>query len=448
MSDRKKNTHGGSGASEKEPQMTLIPLPDGTYRMCDLKIGDPNKRYWQYNERGHIEWQADGTVVTVPDLVSTVGRLRCPMLGEVILPPSVREIDELAFGAEFYSGDTYEWYALHTVHFSQGIERIGYRAFYNCKNLNGVHLPKGLREIGEGAFGICLSLSRITIPESVERVGYRAFALCKSLSEVIFRDGLEAIGGEVFADDKRLSHVVLPKTLLRIGPRCFAGCESLAEIELPESLCELWDGAFSGCVSLGSLTFGRDLLCDERIHKESPFLGCTALSKICLEDAVRRADWIPAAPALTEFKVSRGHPEFSVVDGALYSKDKKTLLRVPGGISGEYSVPRGVTAIADNAFRGCGGISEVRLPSTLLTIGKRAFAECTSLCSIDIPGKLTDIGEGAFLDCKALTRVHISGSVCHIGEGALLGCDALAELTVSLENKHYRADGCKLLRKA
>ena len=432
-------------AANSTVEMRLTPLPDGTNRMTDLKIGEPNRRYWEYDERGAMVWQAYPEVVTVPDGVSVIGHLRSPILGEIVIPPCVREIDELAFGAEFYTGDTYEWYALHTVHFSQGIVRIGRRAFYNCRNLDGVRLPKGLVDIEEEAFCLCLSLSRITIPESVEHVGPRAFRKCSSLSKVIFRDGIRRLGAYVFENDERLSKVVLPQTLERIGRGCFSGCASLTEIDLPESLTELGGGAFENCSGLSSLRFKKDLVNAEEMHKESPLSNCGALTELYLDDGVTRADWIPSAPALLEIKISPNHPKFTTLGGALYSKDKKTLLRVPTGKTGEYSVPRGVVAIAPNAFRGCAGITEVTLPSTLLTIGEGAFADCASLRSMDLPGRVTEVGARAFLGCTALTSLYISGSVRHVGDGALEGCSALGKITISPENKAYRQEGGRLI---
>ncbi len=409
-------------------EMTLTPLPDGTYRMENLKIGEPNKRYWHHNEQGQVVWQAHADTVHVPNGVSVIGPLRCPTLGEVALPPSVRDIDDLAFGAEFFTSDTYERYALHTVHFSQGLQRIGHHAFYNCVNLDGVHLPKGLQEIEEEAFCTCVSLSRITIPASVEHIGYRAFAHCPALEKVVFQDGIRRLSQSVFAGDGKLHKVILPQTLEFIGRSCFANCTALAEIDLPESLTELGGYAFDGCVSLTAFRFKRDLQNAEAMRRESPFRGCTALTEFYLDAAVTRADFLPFAPALTAIKAASDHPHFTTVNGALYTKDKKTLLRVPTGYVGEFTLPRGVKAIAPHAFRDCVGITEVILPSTLLTVGESAFAGCTALRSIDLPGKLTEIGNGTFQGCTALARVHVPGSVRRIAETAFSGCTALPDI--------------------
>ena len=425
----KQSTHRAGGVKEPQIEVTLTPLTDGTSRLDGLKVGDPNKRYWELDEKGAVCWQAYGEPITIPDGVSVIGRLRCQNLGEVILPPTVRELGDLAFGAEFYTGDTYEWYALHTVHFSQGLRCIGYRAFCNCRNLDGVHLPKGLERIEDGAFYLCLSLSRITIPESVETIGTRAFGKCPALREVIFRDGIRATGGETFLEDEGLTKVILPKTLERIGSECFFGCKSLPAIDIPESVTSIGGYAFRDCTALAAFTFVRDLENAEEMRKSSPFAGCTALSEFHLTAAVSRADWIPTAPALTAIKAAPNHPLFTTVDGILFSKDKKTLLRMPAGRSGEYTIPRGVTAIAPYAFFGCSALSAVHLPSTLLTIGEGAFEGCVSLTSIKLHPKIKKVEKRAFANCTALQSASIGAARGSIAETAFLGCTALKSNT-------------------
>ena len=428
-----------------EGSMTFTPLPDGTYRMSALTVGEPNRRYWEKNERGDIVWQAHPEPFTVPDGVSVIGHLRCPILGEIILPEGVTRIDDLAFGAEFYASDTYEYYALHTVHLSQGLREIGYRAFFGCRALDGVHLPKGLTDIESEAFYGCRSLSRITIPESVTHLGHGAFKNCSALREVIFRGELEALNGYTFENAASLVRVLLPKGLRAIVYACFRGCTALTDLTLPDTLEEIHGAAFENCTSLTSLRFCRDLESGERMRREPPFAGCTALTEFFLESSVRRADWLPTAPALTAIRVSPDHPTFVSIDGVLYSKDKRTLLRVPGGLTGPFTVPRGVTAIAPYALCGCTGITAVSLPSSLRTVGEGAFRGMTALTALSLPGKVSEVGKEALADCTALTALHLPGSVCRIGEELLRGCAALTSLTVSPANRHYRAEGTRLI---
>ena len=102
-----------------------------------------------------------------------------------------------------------------------------------------------------------------------------------------------------------------------------------------------------------------------------------------------------------------------------------------------------VTAIGDNAFSGCTGITKITLPDTVKTIGKYAFVNCSSLNSIVMPKNLVSIGESAFCEASALASINIPASVTSIGVRAFYKCKALSSITVDAGNKYYTigADG-------
>jgi hypothetical protein len=74
-----------------------------------------------------------------------------------------------------------------------------------------------------------------------------------------------------------------------------------------------------------------------------------------------------ACPRLEAFEVSPDHPAFSVVDGVLFSRDGRTLVRVPPAWRGALSFgeDREPVRVAPGAFRDCHGLSGLsfaRLP--------------------------------------------------------------------------------------
>ena len=97
--------------------------------------------------------------------------------------------------------------------------------------------------------------------------------------------------------------------------------------------------------------------------------------------------------------------------GVKYSKDGRKLLKVPGELSGAYSVKEGTRIICDSAFSGCRSLSEIVIPSSVTSIGDSSFSGCDSLSEIVIPSSVTSIGYWAFFRCSSLKYISIPKSV-------------------------------------
>ena len=107
--------------------------------------------------------------------------------------------------------------------------------------------------------------------------------------------------------------------------------------------------------------------------------------------------------------------------------------------SGEITIPSTithdgktmtVTAIGDDAFRDCFGLSKVTLPSSIRHIGAHAFRSSSSLTQVVIPEGLESIGNQAFTNCVALQQVYLPSSVREIGYKAFLNCTGLNRVDI------------------
>jgi len=65
-----------------------------------------------------------------------------------------------------------------------GITSIGYKAFFERKDLADVTIGNGVRSIERAAFGYCQGLRNITIGSSVTSIKQWAFTKCKNLKEI------------------------------------------------------------------------------------------------------------------------------------------------------------------------------------------------------------------------------------------------------------------------
>lgn len=82
------------------------------------------------------------------------------------------------------------------------------------------------------------------------------------------------------------------------------------------------------------------------------------------------------------------------------------------------SVWRGqpVTAIGDEAFYNCRGLTSITIPDGVTSIGSSAFSGCSGLTSVTIPDSVTSIGTSAFSGCNKLVEV-INNSSLNIVKG-------------------------------
>ena len=101
------------------------------------------------------------------------------------------------------------------------------------------------------------------------------------------------------------------------------------------------------------------------------------------------------------FNVDADNPAYTSIDGVLYDKDMKTLLRCPRNKTGEFVVLDGIEALAWGAFRSCGQLESVVLPEGLKSVGEEnatsgVFNECYKLAKINIPSTVEYMSYQAF----------------------------------------------------
>ena len=121
-----------------------------------------------------------------------------------------------------------------------------------------------------------------------------------------------------------------------------------------------------------------------------------------------------------------------------------------------------VTAIGEDAFRGCSALKKVTIPQSVTSIGDYAFGECVSLktlsfgensfgenietniktignyafnhCndleSVTIPQSVTSIGREAFRFCNNMKSLAINGAIESMGTGAFAGCISLEKISL------------------
>ena len=257
-------------------------------------------------------------------------------------------------------------------------------AFEGCASLRRVDLLERAIEIRSMAFKGCASLVDIRLGSRLEKLEKSAFLGCdlSSLSvEGNQRYSLE--GGFLLEkgkvdknsdrEDCRALHYVgsssspmVPRGVTLLSDLCFSG-STISELSLPPALLSLDDVGRPG----DEFTIGE--------------MGSLDGELVVLPHSGSEAFYDPfrACGKLERFRLQKGSSAFSVAKGALYSKDREMLLRVPPAWDGSdadgndpgaegalvFAVPEGTKEIMHFAFSGCSKITDVILPSTLETIG-------------------------------------------------------------------------------
>ena len=134
---------------------------------------------------------------------------------------------------------------------------------------------------------------------------------------------------------------------------------------------------------------------------------------------------------LSFFEVDEDSDLFSVKDGVLFDKEKKTLIRYPiGKLGNGYVVPEGVKEIKENAFSLCANLKSIVLPDSLERIGNAAFEGCSHLDNINVPRAVKTIPPYAFSKCTHLRGIQICNAVEEICDAAFSCCYSLVYLQI------------------
>ena len=292
------------------------------------------------------------------------------------------------------------------------VTAIAEKAFQLNKTVRSFTIGSKIRSIGSCAFARCASLTNIYVDranpyyQSIDGVLYSgdgktllSYPTAKAYSSYPVASGTETIGEYAFFHSK-VQTVFLPDTVSTIGDYAFYYAGELSSINFPTALTSIGDSAFFACQSLTAV----DIPATITQIGPSAWAACTSL------------------PAIT---VAAENPNYTAVDGVLYTKDMTVLKVYPYAKSGvTFTVPDSVVELEAYAFAYT-GMQSIDGCANLRAIGDSAFYSCTALKSLPDAPKLETIGERAFYSCKALTSLSFPDSMRSIGEYAFAWCTAV-----------------------
>ena len=218
----------------------------------------------------------------------------------------------------------------------------------------------------------------------------------KNLTWTLDSAGLLTISGtgemwdSAFSYNKDIKSVRLPDAITQIPYKAFSGCTNLKNIRLPDSVTQIDEDAFGNCdlqeqvvqeiVSSDNITFigsrafeGNKNIYTVHIGKNVEYIQTETfnyMSTPSFHDCTN----------LTSITVSPENQTYTSINGLLCSKDGRSLLYVPVGLSGRLDVPAGIETIGREAMHYALSIKIVHIPKSVKKIGSDAFPiECTDV---------------------------------------------------------------------
>ncbi len=388
--------------------------------------------------------------IEIADSVTSIGKFafyNCPNLTEITLPKNLKEISLYAFT---------DCTALENITIPASVAVIGENPFYGCTSLNkiivednnsdyvsvdGVLYTKDMTRII--SYPIGKTLTEYNIPDTVKEIGGGAFGCETDLTNIIIPDSVTYIGEEAFSECKGITSITIPKNVANIGEYTFFKCAALEKIVIENPDCAIYDYSYTICNTAKSLT-GTDSKYqgnyDGTIHGYE-----NSTAQAYAEKYNRKFVALEEKPAAEIVASGDCGAEGDNVKWQLDSEGTLTISGTGAMKSwalnspwSEYSaniskviIEKGVTAIGEQAFSGCGKITEITIPDSVTNIKTGAFFECAGLTSIEIPESVTEIGHSVFYGCVNLKEITLPSGVETINSGVFRDCESLETITFS-----------------
>lgn len=103
------------------------------------------------------------------------------------------------------------------------------------------------------------------------------------------------------------------------------------------------------------------------------------------------------------------------------------------------TIPEGVKTLGNKCFYHCCGMKTIKIPTTVTSLGKECFQACWVISEIKVPYGVTSLSSECFSNCHKLTSLSIPSSVTSIEYMCFFNCKSLSSITLptSIKNMGY-----------
>lgn len=145
---------------------------------------------------------------------------------------------------------------------------------------------------------------------------------------------------------------------------------------------------------------------------QNAFYGCSEITSISLPFSVIRImnDAFSGCSGVTAYTVNENNQSYKDIDGVLFSKDNRMLIKYPAKKElTDYVITEDVSIICTDAFMDNTFLRKISVGNFVTAISDHAFKNCTSLEEIELGGNVRIIGTESFKNCPKISLVNCHG---------------------------------------
>lgn len=182
----------------------------------------------------------------------------------------------------------------------------------------------------------------------------------------------------------------MPEGIKSLRKDSFRLAKNVEIVNLPDSLNKIEDWTFRDCSNLQTINIGKNVS-----SISATFLAINYKPKVTID---------------------KDNNYYQIENDILYSKDKKTLIRVLYEISGDMTIDSDIETIGTSAFYGQRKMTKIIIPEGVKEIKANAFHYCSTLQKVEIPSTVEKI-ESCFGDATN----NLEEIIIHKKENSITG---------------------------
>lgn len=292
---------------------------------------------------------------------------------------------------------------------------------YKKFDFESIEIPDGENKILNYSFLNFRTLKEIIIPKSIKKIGFDAFSGCEALQDVYYCGNVIDWCNIVFMNEdsnplsyaenfyvldennnfKKVCEIDIPNSVTKIGKYQFCGFSNIDKITLHDRVENIGEYAFSDCRKIKKIILPKSL---KHINR-GMFFNCSSLESVTISENIMEIDSsaFSYCDCLWDISVDVNNKNYKSIDGSLYSKDGKILIKcaIMKNIS-SYEIAKGTEIIGEGAFENKTHLTQIKILDSVTKICNYAFSNCTSLRSITITENVKEMGKYVFYNCDNL----------------------------------------------